>query len=93
MRLANVTYNLQEMTNFIKRWRPYQYLWKNEKSLRELLNSGLADFELSLRRHSELESKLLTEADMHIFNGCLVVSTDKLKFGLHTEIKSMIVIH
>lgn len=78
----------QELTTFIKKWRPYQYLWKNEKTLRELLNSNLTDFELSLRRHSELETKLSTEAEMHVFGGCLVVSTDKLKFGLLTEIKS-----
>lgn len=84
----NHCFFFQELTNFIKRWRPYQYLWKNEKTLRELLSSGLIDFELSLRKHSELETKLSTEPDLHVFGSCLTVSTDKLKFGLLTEIKS-----
>lgn len=72
----------------VKRWRPYHYLWKCEKTLRQLLAWNLNDFELALKRHSELEAKLATEPDVLIIGNCLAVSTEKLKLGLNTELKS-----
>ncbi|KAI8431134.1 hypothetical protein MSG28_001183, partial [Choristoneura fumiferana] len=53
-----------ELNNLVKRWRPYHYLWKCEKTLRQLLTWNLNDFELALKRHSELEAKLATEPDI-----------------------------
>lgn len=72
----------------MKRWRPYHYLWKCEKTLRQLLTWSLNDLELALKRHSELEAKLATEPDVIVIGHCLAVSTDKLKLGLITELKS-----
>lgn len=78
----------QEMAAFLLRWRPYNVLWRNEKTQRELLNCCLTEFELSLRKHGELEARLATEPDIHVIGSCLAISTEKLKFGLATEIKS-----
>lgn len=76
------------MTAFLARWRPYNVLWKNEKSQRELLTCCLAEFETSLRKHEELEARLATEPNVQVIGSCLAISTEKLKFGLATEIKS-----
>lgn len=76
------------MTQFISRWRPYNILWRNEKTQRELLNCCLTEFETSLRKHEELNERLITEPDIFIISNCLAISTEKLKFGLTTEIKS-----
>ncbi|GJQ67798.1 hypothetical protein Trydic_g16579 [Trypoxylus dichotomus] len=78
----------QEMTAFLARWRPYNALWRNEKSPRELLNNNLSDFEASLRKHSELDSRLSIEPDIHTIGNCLAISTERLKIGLITEIRS-----
>nr|XP_013189103.1 unnamed protein product [Amyelois transitella] len=77
-----------ELNTLVKRWRPYHYLWKCEKTLRQLLAWNLNDFELSLKRHSELEASLSTEPDILIIGNCLAVSTEKLKLGLTTELKN-----
>nr|XP_034839773.1 dynein heavy chain 5, axonemal [Maniola hyperantus] len=77
-----------ELNTLVKRWRPYHYLWKCEKTLRQLLAWNLNDFELALKRHSELEAKLATEPDVLIIGNCLAVSTEKLKLGLNTELKN-----
>lgn len=76
------------MNQFISRWRPYSILWRNEKTQRELLNQCLSEFETSLRKHEELNERLLTEPDTFLIANCLAISTEKLKFGLVTEIKS-----
>lgn len=76
------------MTTFINSWKPYSVLWKNEKSQRELLTITLADFETLLRKHGELDAQLQTEPDVHVIRSCLAISTERLKFGLATEIKS-----
>lgn len=76
------------MNQFIARWRPYSILWRNEKSQRELLNQCLSEFEMSLRKHEELNERLTTEPDTFVIANCLAISTEKLKFGLVTEIKS-----
>lgn len=73
----------------VKRWRPYHYLWKCEKTLRQLLAWNLNDFEVALKKHSELEAKLYTELDVLVIGKCLAVSTEKLKLGLTTELKSI----
>ncbi|CAH0703217.1 unnamed protein product [Spodoptera exigua] len=77
-----------EVNTLVKRWRPYHYLWKCEKTLRQLLAWNLNDFEISLKRHSELEAKLESEPDFLIIGNCLAVSTEKLKLGLTTELKN-----
>ncbi|XP_015833540.2 dynein axonemal heavy chain 5 isoform X3 [Tribolium castaneum] len=78
----------QEMTQFIARWRPYNILWRNEKTQRELLTACLSEFETSLRKHEELNEKLVTEPDVFVICSCLAISTEKLKYGLITEIRS-----
>lgn len=55
--------------------------------MRELLQISLSEFESTLRKHSELEDRLATEPDMIIFGTSIAVSTEKLKYGLYTEIK------
>lgn len=77
----------QDLTDFLDRWKPYKFLWKNERSVRELLQISLSEFESTLRKHSELEDRLATEPDMIIFGTSIAVSTEKLKYGLYTEIK------
>ncbi|KAG5322537.1 DYH5 protein, partial [Pseudoatta argentina] len=77
----------QDLTEFLDRWKPYKFLWKNERSIRELLQISLSEFETTLRKHSELEDRLATEPDMIIFSTSIAVSTEKLKYGVFTEIK------
>ena len=69
------------------RWKPYKFLWKNERSVRELLLISLTEFESTLRKHGELEDRLATEPDMVLFATSIALSTEKLKYGLYTEIK------
>ena len=57
--------------------------------MRELLQISLTEFESTLRKHGELEDKLATEPDMIIFGTSIAVSTEKLKYALFTEIKSI----
>lgn len=86
--LATCTKNLKiEVQTFVKRWKPYHFLWKNERTTRELMEYSLQDFESSLRYLSELDANLLIEPDMAYFGQCIAVSTEKLKFGLTIEIK------
>ncbi|XP_076639069.1 dynein axonemal heavy chain 1 isoform X1 [Colletes latitarsis] len=77
-----------DLAEFIDRWKPYKFLWKNERSMRELLQISLPEFETTLRKHSELEDLLATEPDMIIFGTSIAISTEKLKYGLYTEIKA-----
>lgn len=58
--------------------------------MRELLQISLPEFESTLRQHSELEDLLATEPDMVIFGSSIAVSTEKLKYGLYTEIKGKV---
>lgn len=76
------------MTQFISKWRPYNILWRNEKTQRELLTACLNEFETSLRKHEELNERLTTEPDVFVISNCLAISTEKLKYGLVTEIRS-----
>lgn len=86
--LANCTKILKiEVQTFVKRWKPYHFLWKNERTTRELMEYSLQDFESSLRYLAELDANLLVEPDMAYFCQCIAVSTEKLKFGLTIEIK------
>ncbi|XP_063990451.1 dynein axonemal heavy chain 5 [Diachasmimorpha longicaudata] len=87
--LSSCTQELrQDLTEFLDQWTPYKYLWKNERSMRELLNVSLSEFEITLRKHSELEDKLSTESDVAYFGSAIALHTEKLKFGLSTEIKN-----
>lgn len=76
-----------EFQTFIKKWKPFHYLWKNERTTRELMEYGLHEFESSLRYLAELDGNLLIAPDMAYFGHSIAVSTDKLKFGLSVEIK------
>ncbi|KAL7304210.1 hypothetical protein TKK_0003404 [Trichogramma kaykai] len=78
----------QDLSEFLERWKLYDFLWQNERSVRELLQISLTEFESTLRKHGELEAKLATEPDMIVFGSSIAVSTEKLKYGLFTEIKS-----
>nr|CAD7423855.1 unnamed protein product [Timema monikensis] len=78
----------QELERFMERWKPYNFLWKNEQGKRDMMNASLPDFESWLRRHGELEGQLTTEPDMHSFGCCLALSTERLKFGLLTEVRA-----
>lgn len=88
--LSSCTMDLrQDLNDFMDRWKPYKFLWKNEKSVRELLQTSLTNFESMLRKHGELEDKLATEPDMVILGSSIAVSTEKLKYGLYMDIKGM----
>lgn len=76
-----------EMQAFIKQWKPYHFLWKNDRTTRELMEYGLLEFESSLRCLAELDANLLIEPDMAYIGTSVAVSTDKLKYGLTIEIK------
>ncbi|XP_045464260.1 dynein axonemal heavy chain 5 [Harmonia axyridis] len=78
----------QEITQFLQKWRPYNILWRNEKSHRELLGACLTEYETSLRKHEELNTRLETEPETVLIGISLAISTEKLKYGLSTEIKS-----
>lgn len=79
-----VKVGLQE---FVKKWKPYHFLWKNDKTTRQLLEYGLHDFEATLRTLGELDANLVIEPDMQNFGKSIALSTDRLKFGLAIEIK------
>ncbi|XP_058454765.1 dynein axonemal heavy chain 5 [Malaya genurostris] len=77
-----------ELHQFVDKWKPYHFLWKNDKTIRQLLEYSLLDFESTLRRLVDLDSNLLVEPDMQFFGQSIALSTEKLKFGLAIEIKS-----
>lgn len=86
--LASCTKSIRpEIQTFIKSWKPYHFLWKNDRSTRELMEYGLLEFESSLRCLAELDANLLIEADMAYIGSSIAISTEKLKFGLTIEIK------
>ncbi|CAH0765998.1 unnamed protein product [Bemisia tabaci] len=76
------------ITEFLESWSPYKFLWENVMSKKAAHTIGLVEAEASLRRHNELESELNIVPDLYTFRSCLVVSVEKLKFGLLTEIKT-----
>ncbi|KAF5305838.1 hypothetical protein FQR65_LT07577 [Abscondita terminalis] len=78
----------QDVNNFLTKWRPYNVLWRNEKSQRELLNCCLTEFDSSFQKHEELDGRLSIEPDVHNIATFLAISTEKLKYALNIEIKS-----
>ena len=88
--LSTCTRNLKlEIAEFVKKWRPYHFLWKNDKTIRQLLEYSLTEFETTLRYLTELDANLSVEPDMEYFGqSCVALSTEKLKFGLNIEIKA-----
>uniref|UniRef100_A0A1B0GQ26 Dynein, axonemal, heavy chain 5 n=1 Tax=Phlebotomus papatasi TaxID=29031 RepID=A0A1B0GQ26_PHLPP len=87
--LSTCTRNVkQDIQGFIKRWKPYHFLWKNDRTARQLMEYGLHEFESSLRCLADLDANLLIEADMEYFGQSIAISTEKLKYGLAIEIKS-----
>lgn len=91
--LANCTKSVKpELTAFVKRWKPYHFLWKNDKSTRELMEMDILEFEATLGCLAQLDSSLVVEPDfVHLCN-CIAVSTEKLKFGLAVEIKCKFIV-
>lgn len=90
--LSSCTQELrQNLMDFLDQWKPYKYLWKNERSMRELLSVSLSNFENTLRKHSELEDKLSSEYDMSYLGTSIALDTEKLKYGLSMEIKSELI--
>ena len=88
--LSQCTKNLKsEIQEFVKKWKPYQFLWKNDKTIRQLLEYTLPEFETNLRYLTELDANLSVEPDMEFFGqSCVALSTEKLKFGLNIEVKA-----
>ncbi|KAI8118220.1 axonemal, Dynein heavy chain 5 [Lucilia cuprina] len=66
--LSNCTKNIKpEIQTYIKRWKPYHFLWKNDRTTRQLMEFGLQEFESTLRCLAELDANLLIEPDMEVF--------------------------
>lgn len=86
--LSNCTKNVKpEIQTYIKRWKPYHFLWKNDRTTRQLMEFGLQEFESTLRCLAELDANLLIEPDMEVFGQCVAVYNERLKYGLAIEIK------
>lgn len=86
--LASCTKNVKpEIQTYIKRWKPYHFLWKNDRTTRQLMEFGLQEFETTLRCLSDLDANLLVEPDMEVFGQCVAVYNERLKYGLAIEIK------
>lgn len=86
--LATCTKSVKaELNTFIKRWKAYHFLWKNDKTSRELMEMDLLDFEATLSCLAQLDDNLLHEPDFVYLINCIAVSTEKLKYGLDIEIK------
>lgn len=87
--LGNCCRNVKnDLLNWIKNWKPFHFLWKNDKTIRQLLDYTLIDFEATLRYLTELDQNLSLVPDMEYFGQCVVLSTEKLKLGLLCEIKA-----
>lgn len=87
--LATCTRHVKpEFQAFVRRWKPYHYLWKNERSARELMENGLQEFEQSLRYLAELDAQLLVEPEQQQLSQCLRLATERLKLGLKVEIRA-----
>lgn len=86
--LANCTKTVKpELALFVKRWKPYHFLWKNDKTTRELMEMELLEFESALNCLSQLDSNLLIEPEFVYLCNCIAVATERLKYGLAVEIK------
>lgn len=77
-----------ELQVWIKTWKPYHFLWKNDKTPRQLLEFTLIEFESTLRYLTELDQSLTIIPELEYFGQCVVLSTEKLKLGLVCEIKA-----
>lgn len=86
--LSNCTKNVKsEIQTYIKRWKPYHFLWKNDRTTRQLMEFGLQEFESTLRCLAELDANLLVEPEMEVFCHCVSVYNERLKYGLAIETK------
>lgn len=86
--LANCTKDVKpDIQAYIKRWKPYHFLWKNDRTTRQLMEFSLMEFETSLKCLSDLDMNLLTEPARENFGLCIAVNNEKLKYGLAIEIK------
>lgn len=86
--LATCTKSVKpELNTFIRRWKAYHFLWKNDKSSRELMEMDLLEFESTLGCLAQLDANLLDEPSFVNLINCIAVSTEKLKYGLDIEIK------
>ncbi|KAL9890241.1 LOW QUALITY PROTEIN: dynein axonemal heavy chain 1 [Glossina fuscipes fuscipes] len=87
--LSNCTKNIKpEIQTYIKRWKPYHFLWKNDRTTRQLMEYGLQEFETTLRCLADLDSNLLMEPEIEVFGQCVAIYNERLKYGLAIEIKS-----
>lgn len=86
--LSNCTKNIKpEIQTYIKRWKPYHFLWKNDRTTRQLMEYGLQEFETTLRCLADLDSNLLMEPEIEVFGQCVAIYNERLKYGLAIEIK------
>lgn len=66
--ISTCTKNLKhEIQEFVKKWKPYHFLWKNDKTIRQLLEYTLSDFEANLRYLTELDAQMAVEPDVEYF--------------------------
>lgn len=88
--LSNCTKDVKpDIQAYIKRWKPYHFLWKNDRTTRQLMEFTLLEFETSLKCLSDLDMNLLTEPARENFGLCIAINNEKLKYGLAIEIKGM----
>uniref|UniRef100_A0A2S2PXW6 Dynein heavy chain 5, axonemal n=1 Tax=Sipha flava TaxID=143950 RepID=A0A2S2PXW6_9HEMI len=74
---------------FLSLWTPYKILWNNDLSeRRDLSTVSLLDSEAYLQKHHELLESLKMKPDIYEFGSCVIVSVEKLKYGLTIEVKS-----
>ncbi|XP_050432698.1 dynein axonemal heavy chain 5 [Adelges cooleyi] len=77
------------LTEFLTIWAPYKTLWNNNLSARRDLSTvTLVDSETFLQKHCELLERLKLEPDTFKLGTCVLVSVEKLKYGLTIEVKS-----
>lgn len=87
--LGNCCRNIKnDLQIWVKTWVPFHFLWKNDKTSRQLLEFTLIEFETTLQYLTELDKNLTTIPDLEYFGQCVVLSTEKLKLGLICEIKA-----
>ncbi|KAJ8672889.1 hypothetical protein QAD02_004150 [Eretmocerus hayati] len=77
-----------DLSRFMEKWEPYNFVWKNERNIRELLQMSLSEFESTLRKIGDLEDRLAVEPNKVIFGTSIVVSTENLKNSLSDILRS-----
>lgn len=89
--LSNCVKTLRnDIGRYVNHWKPYHFLWENDRTTRELMEFSLQEFEETLHLLASLDAQLLTELDTEIFGQCVAIHNEHLKYGLAIEIKGCI---